>query len=808
MDYKNIPVIYQPAYTWLWNTTVTKEEIARQIDEMYESGIRAFYALGEPSNFRPTMRRTHLSPEYLTDEYIELVHFAYEYAKKKGMNSWLYNEGGFPSGFAAGIVREKCPETARKTIGCNEFVLEAGKAYAPAENAIAAFIGTERIESGKVFTTDTTLREFRIVEGDAPRCTRTDNAQMKNVEIFLEVTHEALKKRFGDAMGTDVTLMFDDESYMTNWTPGMEEMFKARYGYDMLDYLPFITRKMQPETDDQYRAVSDHLMLCGDLVRDNYFIPMKKWLNEHNMLSTGHLDNDNKTDGTIRNYYGNLMQTLRAFDVPGIDVIWSQIGYPDEKGRCCSDTPRDSDHRNFEFFPLIASSAARQQGHTKAVSETFAVYGSHVNGEEMRYNVTYQAVRGISLFNFMVISFDRKTPMCLQYRPNFNGENPGMDMLSQIDNYTARISAILQNSKADVRTALYYPLRSICAAGVKGRAAEDAFAAIGNILEANCVSFDIIDEELVESGRTEDGRLICEHVEYDNVFVPFGDFERPEIISKLSTCNKKLVPTIGRTASKLMARKMAFENSDDGYFVANCDGVTLNDTVAIKTSKTPYAIDLDTGDICEIEYTRDGDNVLVPVTLMRGEAIMLLLTDKKRTFRPIIREVEGSRTVLEDVKGYINRRYSLDKFNAPANEYFTEETGEKVGLCGWDITYSGEATYTAVIPKLSESEGTVMLDLGEVHHFARVMLNGEKIGEVTMPPYILPLGCACHKVKEGDVLTVTVANTISNVCARAEYFGKQDPADVGGYHKNMRNFEERLSVQGGLIGPVSVYIAK
>ena len=72
-----------------------------------------------------------------------------------------------------------------------------------------------------------------------------------------------------------------------------------------------------------------------------------------------------------------------------------------------------------KFFPRFASSAARQQGHSIAMSESFAVYGAHVDQTLMRYAVNYQAVRGISLYNFMVMSYDKKTPMLHQYRPNF-----------------------------------------------------------------------------------------------------------------------------------------------------------------------------------------------------------------------------------------------------------------------------------------------------------------------------------------------------------------------------------------------------
>ena len=73
MDFKTIPLAAQPAYTWLWNSTITREGIHQQIDEMHRAGIRAFYVLAEPSNFRPTLRRTHLAPAYMSDEYLDMV---------------------------------------------------------------------------------------------------------------------------------------------------------------------------------------------------------------------------------------------------------------------------------------------------------------------------------------------------------------------------------------------------------------------------------------------------------------------------------------------------------------------------------------------------------------------------------------------------------------------------------------------------------------------------------------------------------------------------------------------------------------
>ncbi len=806
MDFKKIPVEYHPAYTWLWNTTATKEKIEEQIDEMYASGIRAFYVLGEPENFRPTTRRTHLQPEYLSDEYVELVYHAYAYAKAKGMYTWLYNEGGFPSGFAGGLVREADPSVGIRAIGARNISLEAGAAYAPSPDALAAYADGERIMVGQTFDAAVTVTEYADVEGDAPRCTRTDNASRRNVELFLALTHEKLKARFGDAMGMDVTMMFDDEAFMGTWTPGMDRMFSEKYGYDMLDYLPYITRCAEPETEMQARAVSDYHMLCGELVCDNYFVPMKQWLNAHSMKSVGHLDNENSMRH-IFNRYGDSMALFRAFDVPGIDVIWSQITYPHPDGKCCKDRPYDRDNGNFEFFPRLASSAAHQCGHSAALSESFAVYGAHVTPEEMRFVVNFQAVRGISLYNFMVVSLDRSSAMCLQYRPNFNPTNPGMDMLGQINEYTARLSAILQNSKPVITTALYYPYRTIGACGKWGREGERTFVDLGHMLEDAGVSFDIIDEALVRDAALDDGALVYNGVRYDNVFVPDGvSMEDGAVLAKMRACGHELVPVMQRSRRDIQGRKVSFDDGMEGYFICSTAGETVSDEIRIESNRIPYAVDLTNGDICEIPYSHDGGDLVLPVTLLRGEGMMLILTEKRADARPILRET--AREMLSLTDAYISRRYSLDAEKGPLNAYFTAEDGEHLsGPGAWDDALSGEAIYCLRVDTLPAKAGDdrYVLDLGEVHHFARVYQNDRLLGEVTMPPYRLPLS----DVRIGDEIRVVAANTIANVCRDDPFFDAVEPYYVGPYHANMKT-AETAAPAGGLLGPVciAVYSAK
>ena len=782
MDFKNIPINAQPAYTWLWNTTVTRDGIKHRIDEMYSLGIRAFYVLGEPENFRPTIRRTHLSPEYLSDEYIELVKYAFEYAKEKGMYTWLYNEGGFPSGMVCGQIRCAHPELAMKNIEVCSFVQKKNTPVSLAENVIAAYNGDCRVYNGDIFSCDTSLTLY-CANDENYTTIRTDNASARNTEIFIELTHEKLKKHFGDAMGTDIKLMFDDEACMGTWTQDLEKIFFDKYGYDIADYMPCIFGDKEPVTESEHKASSDYYMLCGDLVRDNYFAPMKKWLNSHNMLSVGHLDNDHNENLCLTNRYGNAIKTLREYDIPGIDVIRNQITYPKDNSLQAE---------IMEFFPRWISSAARQCGHSMCLSESLAVYGAHVDPELMRYVVNYQAVRGVSLFNFMVMSYDRTTPMVHQYRPNYVGDNLCMEHLKEINDYTARISHILQNSKADIKTALYYPARTICARGEVGKSAADDFKNIGEILEREGVSFDIIDEDIVSASKLENSCLVYNDIVYENVFVPLCTYE-PERVKDIFTHTKAVIePCITRKKTFILARKVLFENGDEGYLICNTSGKQVRDVVQIPCSKPVYRVDLADGEIYIPDHTSKSDITAVPLELGRGEAVFLLFSGRNiKTNIPVPKEYVCT---LTDFESYVSREYKIGNDKAITNTYFSNGNLKK-GLYEWDAAFSGEVTY---IHKLSDlTPGTYELDLGNVRCVAAVFVDGIEVGKASMPPYAVSFD-----VHSPDaLLSIVVSNTGANECVRTDYFSVSDEADVGPYHEKM-NLEEKAFLSGGLIGPV------
>ena len=84
-------VSYAPIYVWVWNDICTRELIDDQIAEMRSLGIRAFYILPEPKEFRPDSMPTNLSPEYLSEEFFELCAYAIDKGTSLGMNCWIYD---------------------------------------------------------------------------------------------------------------------------------------------------------------------------------------------------------------------------------------------------------------------------------------------------------------------------------------------------------------------------------------------------------------------------------------------------------------------------------------------------------------------------------------------------------------------------------------------------------------------------------------------------------------------------------------------------------------------------------------------
>ncbi|MBR5427414.1 MAG: hypothetical protein IK118_03630, partial [Clostridia bacterium] len=368
-DFRSPDDSFSPIYSWYWDGPVSDRESERQLDEMKSLWIKAVYIIPEPVQFRPKTMPTELDPDYLTPEYFARFRHAMEYAVSLGMRCWLYDEGGWPSGGACGRVLKAHPETARRQLAREEFVLPSGEEYKKRRGeAAASFAGGEMIEEGQVFPRDITVCEYYSLPinnggSDYPDLTRRDSA-----DYFISLTHDGYAEAMGEMLGENISAVFTDEPKAPWETPFRDELAKAyeeKYGESVLPYLPVLAGdSLEGYSVSEEKALEVRRRwydLCSRFFCGSYLIPCKNWANSHGMAFTGHMDKDDDPDGCMSGCSYHLMRALRCLDIPGVDVIWRQIFPPDED--------KEPDCSCNRFFPRYASSAAAQVGSDHAVSE-------------------------------------------------------------------------------------------------------------------------------------------------------------------------------------------------------------------------------------------------------------------------------------------------------------------------------------------------------------------------------------------------------------------------------------------------------
>ena len=794
-------ILHSPVYIWVWNDVCTREIIDEQLAEMQNLGIRAFYILPEPKNFRPDSMPTNLTPEYLSDEFFELCAYAVRKAEKLGMLCWLYDEGGWPSGGACGKVLKDHPEYAREVLKTNERTLSAGEIYKKSTpDVLAAFLNNkEMIEDGYESVSDAVVTEYlteKVINGN------TDYPDLLNVaatQYFIEITH----KKY--ASGKNVTAVFTDEPKAPSsaFNKELAEKYESAYGESVLPYLPLIAGNTVP-TEENVRILHRWYDLCSRTFCNNFLLQCKKWANDHGIAFTGHMDKDHAPLGCIRgggNF--NLMRALRCFDIPGVDVIWRQL-YPENK------TENINDMNGYNgFFPRYASSAAAQNGSEFALSEIFGVGGCAMTYDTMRYTVGYQAVRGINIFNPFNFPLGRKGQLLAQELPVFTENQPYCRFLGQFNKYVERLSYLSTLGERVCETGLYYPVSDF-QGGLKADIMAEAFDNLGRALEDMTVDFDIVDDDVIQASEgADEGCIRIGNAEYRNIIIPEGAF----IPSKTQSALKRFVKGGGRVLHTLSDLKPAVtadgkglramhrktENAELFFLFRECGD--NGDYRIHLPSSNGYFLDLETGKIQRFE----AKNGYLNLSLTIGETAVIMLTDE--AFDAENKKDFSYKADISD--GFLFRKGTelLCSENGFETVVYCEKSvcvslGDWADIIGSD--YSGSGVYEAKFTLPTERQGKEgEINLGDVHYAAEVYLNGHLLGTALTPPYRLKI--PANILAENNNLKIIVTNTSANLYVHTDYFEKWSIKELSPYFEAELEFAKDL-VSGGLYGPVALYM--
>jgi hypothetical protein len=540
--FRDPPALCWPGYFWLLNDKLSKAGLRAQLREMRDRGARSLCLHPMPREFRPDTMGPQLDPPYLSRRFFDFIKFTVAECARLGLHYWLYDEGGWPSGSAAGRVCRKNPgRFACKRLTAETVALEPNRAFQLPADILCAVAGdgparrlfkpVRRVPPAKQAFT---LRLFRVerlalpYQAGASTTPYVDVLCRAATETFLKLTHDRYAAAVGKHFGKTIRFAFTDEPAAAHstppnaitWTDDLPRAFRARKGYALLPHLPELFQAPRPgEAAAGKRLRIDFYDVWSGLLAERYLAPIRKWCRAHGLLSAGHFGGEDEPQNMPRHGYGHILRVLRGLDLPGVDAIWRQIfpgrpGYP---------------------FPLYAASVAAQQGQPYVFSESFAVYGAGVTPDQMKWITDYQYALGANLMvisNYPYSTRDHFLPMC---RPQFGPGNPLWKHLDLYHAATARKGYLLSRGRPECATAVYFDIRSIWAGGADCGQAMELHQRICRSLLAAQRAFHFIDDDLLagRGSRLEKGALTVGPMRYTTLVIPACRWMEPAALRGL-----------------------------------------------------------------------------------------------------------------------------------------------------------------------------------------------------------------------------------------------------------------------------------
>jgi hypothetical protein len=827
---------FWPGYFWLWNGPLEPELLRAQLRDMAGHGARSVAMLPMPHGFRPGSANNLMDPDYLTAEYFDRVRIAMEEASRLGMNWWLYDEGGWPSGRALGKVVENHPELMVQRLAHERIGIASAPYTVPAEAfALVAEPARRVLKPGEVWTPqggETGAFLYRVSSGGSANLLNPESVQR-----FVELTHEGYKRAIGEFFNKTVHFTFTDEPAVPppdpgkslTWTPGMDQIWLERYGTPIDSALPSFF--MEPGLQIPIEVARDRICfydLWTGRFRDSYFRTLQEWCRVNGLASAGHLGGEDATINAVRHGFGHVMRPLRTMDVPGVDLIWRQIFPGDEK-------PRD--------FPLFAASAAHQKGTRYAFTESFCVYGNGLTPAQMKWLTDCQYVRGLNLLVIGCFPLSTTDHHMTGERPHFGPVNPLWDHLPGYHAYVARLGYALSAGKPDVQTAVYYPVRDMWAYGLdcEEMVADSFDRLVAGLISRQC-GVDIIDDDLLSdpATRTEKGELVAGAMRYKTILVGDVRWMQTESLALLkrfadaggqvfcvghvpgtdgvpgplsaSFCRTgtpealaELVEPAVKADPPSRGLRCCARLLDQGriLFLFNEGEETYQGEVHMETDFV-YHLDPQTG---QVRQASPGKN-RVRLHLLPGQSALFLCTGAQIETEG---EVSESDEVLQldreiTVKPstqFLVGEHNYEKHTPETPPVSLERAIQWKDWLGED--FSGEVDYSATftLPETWENR-PLRLKTGQVEYAATVFLDGKPAGQLLWPPWEIDLPLCTPGT---HTLTIRVANTLANELTSQRVTDRWSQKKGTGwpslYHARALVFEKE-SRGGGLQGPVQL----
>lgn len=670
----------------------------------------------------------------------------------------------------------------------------------------------------------------------APEATgpEIDKMSKKHVAFHFDAFIGDILKRIPEADRKTFKVVVQD-SYETggqNWTDDMISVFKERYGYDPVPYLPVLEGTVVGNPDISDRFLWDLRRLIADRVSYDYVGGLRDVCHQHGL--TTWLENYGHWGfpGEFLQYGGQSDEIAGEF--------WSEGSLGDIENRA-------------------ASSCGHIYGKRRVWAESFTsggpAFGRYPYQMKQRGDRFFTEGINSSLLHVYIHQpfEDREPGLDAWFGNEFNRKNTWFSQMDVFTGYLKRCNFMLQRGDYVADVAYFI--------------GEDAPKMTGICtpeLPAG-YSFDYINGEvLLQRASVEDGRIVLPSgMKYRLLVLPQLETMRPEILQKIKellqagacvigpapkyspslsdypAADRKVqalaselwgdqtesVRTIGKGRLFMPATSLQpvlealnvkpdmrvnsgtpvlfiHRATDEGdiYFISNQseNPVDINPSFRV-AGKLPELWNPLTAEIRLLpEFTCADGVTTVPVRLEGFESSFIIFRKKgtpvKTTARNYpVKEVLATVTFPWQVDFEKGKRGPEEAVTFPALQDWTESTDPSIRY------FSGKAIYTNRITLDELPQKALYLDLGKVMVMAKVKINGQYVGGVWTTPYRLPVGDFLRKGE--NLIEVEVVNNWRN-----RLIGDASlPEKERGTWTNVNPWNADSPLQSsGLIGPVEI----
>ncbi len=475
---------------WSWNDKFDDEELRRQIRNMHDLKMNGFFMHA----------RNGLVTEYMSDEWYHAIDVCIDEAKKLGMEAWSYDEYGFPSGFAGGKLLED-----PKNFAC--FIKHNVTESYPETEALAVYV----IENGRarrVFASVEGATEYHVITVGYDS-SYVDTLDKRVIARFIEVTHEDYKKRIAkEDFGKTMPGFFIDEPQFyrcaTPWSSVLEESFKKRFGYDILDNLVALFVKCEGFRELRF----DYHKLITDLFINAFGKQVYDWCEANGCQLTGHTVEENFLHTQISRC-GSAMRFYCYEHIPGIDYLGRRLSF---KSDC---------------LPHQLGSVAAQLGKKKVLTETFGCCGWDTPPRELKNILDFQFANGINLVCQHLYTYSARGERKHDYPLHFSEYLPWQKHLREFNEHFNHLGYLLSRGEENVHTLVIHPIHNAYmyfdhedqSASVAEQ--DRDFRALSDLLSRHQVAYHYGDEDMMaEMAHVEGKTLTVGKCTYDTVIVP------------------------------------------------------------------------------------------------------------------------------------------------------------------------------------------------------------------------------------------------------------------------------------------------